>query len=275
MRIPLAGPFGRRLERFGGALLAGLLGLAAQAQADTWRASYSVSLIGLPIGRVDISGKISPTAYHVEGNAKIVGLASLLSSAHGAAAGSGAIAPGKVLAATFATTAANSKMTRTVRMALADGDVVGLDISPPIVDKPGRIPLRAEDERGIVDPLGAILEPVAGREPLVGPAACNRSVPIFDGYTRFNIQLAYVGERHVTVKGYSGPVVVCSARYVPIAGHDPDRPAVKFMIENREMEVWLAPIESARVLVPFRASVSTMIGTTVVEASEFTVQADK
>jgi hypothetical protein len=275
MRVPSAALFGRCAKQIGAGLLAGLLLAAERADADTWRASYSVSLIGLPIGRVDISGKISPTAYHVEGNAKIVGLASLLSSARGAATGSGSIAPGKVLASTFATTAANSKMVRTVRMALADGDVIGVDISPPIVDKPGRIPLRAEDTHGIVDPLGAIFVPVAGREPLVGPAACNRSVPIFDGYTRFNIQLAYVGERHVTAKGYSGPVVVCSARYIPIAGHDPERPAIKFMVENREMEVWLAPIESARVLVPFRASVSTMIGTTVVEASEFSVQADK
>jgi Protein of unknown function (DUF3108) len=268
--------FAARLsKRVSAALLAALLCAGGGARADTWRASYNVSLIGLPIGRLDISGKISPSAYHVEGNAKIVGLASLLSSARGAASGSGQITLGKVLSTTFATTAVNSKMTRTVRMALADGDVIGVDISPPIVDKPGRIPLRAEDTRGIVDPLGAIFTPVVGGEPLIGPAACNRSVPIFDGYTRFNIQLAYVGERHVTAKGYNGPVVVCSARYIPVAGHDPNRPAIKFMVENRDMEVWLAPIESARVLVPFRASVLTMIGTTVVEASEFTVQADK
>ena len=265
----------RLSKRIVAGLLVALLCAGGGARADTWRASYSVSLIGLPIGRVDISGKISQTAYHVEGNAKIVGLASLLSSARGAASGSGQIALGKVLSSTFATTAANSKLTRTVRMALSDGDVIDVDISPPIVDKPGRIPLRAEDKRGIVDPLGAIFTPIAAREPLIGPAACNRSVPIFDGYTRFNIQLTYVGERHVSAKGYSGPVVVCSARYIPVAGHDPARPAIKFMVENREMEVWLAPIESARVLVPFRASVSTMIGTTVVEASEFSVQADK
>ena len=44
------------------------------------------------------------------------------------------------------------------------------------------------------------------------------------------------------------------------------------MTENKNMEVWLAPIESARVLMPYRISVRTMIGTAVIEASEFSVQ---
>jgi hypothetical protein len=264
----------RAAETFMAAMLAMLVG-AGGAFAESWHATYNVSLIGLPIGIADVTGQISATAYRIEANAKITGLATVLTNAKGAATGAGAIVPGRVLPASFATTAANSKMTRTVRMALSDGDVTGVDISPPIDDKPGRVPLRGEDKRGIVDPVASIIVPVAGSGPLVGPAACNRTIPIFDGYTRFDLRLAYVGQRRVTAKGYSGPVVVCSARYVPIAGHNPDRPAVKFMINNRQMEVWLAPIESARVLVPFRASLGTMIGTTVVEASEFSVDVGK
>ena len=38
------------------------------------------------------------------------------------------------------------------------------------------------------------------------------------------------------------------------------------MADNKDLEVWLAPIESDRVLIPFRVSVRTMIGTTVIEA---------
>ena len=79
------------------------------------------------------------------------------------------------------------------------------------------------------------------------PEACNRKIPIFDGYTRFDIDLTYVGERNVKAKGYDGPVVVCAVRYVPISGHRRDRPATKFMAENKDLEVWLAPIESDHV----------------------------
>jgi hypothetical protein len=66
-------------------------------------------------------------------------------------------------------------------------------------------------------------------------------------------------------------VAVCAARYVPISGHRRDREATKFMAANRDLEVWLAPVERDHVLLPFRISVRTMIGTTVVEASEFRV----
>lgn len=250
------------------ALLATLAGLAG-ARAETWHAVYNVSLIGLPIGTADVNGQISSTAYRIEASAKIIGLATILSNAKGAATGAGAIASGRVLPMSFATTAANAKMTRTVRMALNEGVVAGVDISPPVEEKPGRVPLREQDKRGIVDPVGAAIVPVTANQPLIGPAACDRVIPIFDGYTRFDLRLAYVGQRRVATKGYSGPVVVCSARYVPIAGHNPDRPAVKFMINNKQMEVWLAPIEAAHVLAPFRVSLGTMIGTVVVEASEF------
>jgi hypothetical protein len=62
--------------------------------------------------------------------------------------------------------------------------------------------------------------------------------------------------------------VICAARYVPISGHSRDRPATKFMADNKDLEVWLAPIASDHVLVPFRVSARTMIGTLVVEAQE-------
>lgn len=248
---------------------------AASAQADSWRATYSVSLLGLPIGTAGIVAEIRPTGYRIEAKARLTGLATLISNSKGAAVGSGAIADGRIVPESFALTAANSQMTRTTRMSLADSAVTGVDISPPFEDKPDRVPLRDQDKRGVLDPVGALVVAVPGADPLVGPAACNRTIPVFDGYTRFDVRLTYVGQRGVTTTGYSGPVAVCAVRYVPIAGHRPDRPGTKFMAENKNMELWLAPIESARVLLPYRISVRTMIGTTVIEASEFSVEAEK
>ena len=255
--------------------LAFLAGGAAVARAESWRATYSVSLLGLPIGTAGIVGEINRTSYRIEANAKLTGLGRLVSTARGAATGAGAISAGRILPATYAVTAANAQMTRTMRMSLAGSAVTGVDISPPFEDKPDRVPLRDQDKRGVVDPVGAFVLSVPGSGPLVGPAACNRNIPVFDGYTRFDVRLSYVGQRRVATEGYEGPVAVCTVRYVPIAGHRPDRPATKFMAENKNMEVWLAPMESARVLLPYRISVRTMIGTTVIEASEFNVAAGK
>ena len=106
-------------------------------------------------------------------------------------------------------------MTRTIRMALAGNAVTGVDISPPFEDKPDRVPLRPGDEKGIVDPVGAFVFPAPASGPILSPAACDRIIPIFDGYTRFDIDLTYVGERSVKAKGYDGPVAVCAAALRP------------------------------------------------------------
>src|SRR5208283_971322 len=202
------------------------------------------------------------SSYAIRADAKLTGLARLFANARGASTGMGAIVEGRVSPATFATTAASSQMTRTIRMALAGNAVTGVDIAPP------------HDEQNIVDPVGAVVIPAPGSGAMAPPSACNRKIPIFDGYTRFDIDLTYVGERDAKAKGYDGPVAVCAARYVPISGHSANRPATKFMAENKDLEVWLAPIEADRVWMPFRVSVRTMIGTTVVEAQEFRVKAN-
>jgi len=258
------------------ALLAGFCATpleASQAGSDVIHVKYDVSLIGLPIGAAKLVGEVSPTAYNIEASATLSGLAAVISSSRGAANASGAIVSGHVSPAAYATTAANSQMTRTVRMALAGNAVTGLDISPPIEERPDRVPLRDQDKRGVLDPVSAIVISAPGAGPLTGPAACERVIPVFDGATRFDVKLSYTGQRNVKATGYSGPVAVCAARYVPIAGHRPNRPATKFMVDNKQMEVWLAPVGSERVLMPFRVSVRTMLGSVVIEASEFIVEA--
>lgn len=262
----------RAARGFGlGALVASLA--AFGAHAEMLRATYNVSLIGLPIGVANVNATLTPNSYAIAATAKLSGLASVISRSRGASTGQGAIIGNRVAPATFATTASNASMTRTIRMSLAANAVTGIDISPPFEDKPDRIPLTDKDTHGIIDPVGAFLITGPPTGSMVGPASCNRTIPVFDGYTRFDVELAYVGQREVSAKGYSGPVAVCSVRYVPIAGHRRDRPATKFMADNKELEVWLAPIEGTRLLMPFRVSVLTMIGTTVIEASEFSVAA--
>jgi len=107
----------------------------------------------------------------------------------------------------------------------------------------------------------------------VAPEACQRTLPIFDGRRRYDLKLAF--KRIDTVKadkGYQGPVVVCTMLYRPIAGHRPERPAIKYLVEQRDMEMWLAPIAGTRVLVPFRFSIPTPFGLGVLQATYFVAQ---
>jgi hypothetical protein len=250
-----------------------VLASTAPASADVLHATYSVSLIGLPIGVAEVNAKIVNNHYAVDAQARLSGLASLVSNSRGASTGSGQIVDGKIVPSSFATTASNANMTRTIRMSLAANTVTGVDIAPAFEDRPDRIPLTAKDKQNIVDPVGAFVIPAPVGAAPTSPAACNRTLPVFDGYTRFDIALTYVGERKVKTKGYSGPVAICAVRYVPIAGHRRDRPATKFMADNKDIEVWLAPIGSSNLLMPYRISVRTMVGMAVAEATEFRVGA--
>ena len=80
-----------------------------------------------------------------------------------------------------------------------------VDISPPFGDSPDRVPLRPHDQRNIIDPVGAYVFPAPKSGPPLSPAACDRTLPIFDGYTRFDLKLSYVGEKQVQGEGLQRP----------------------------------------------------------------------
>ena len=244
----------------------------ASTRADEFRARYTVSLIGFPIGEAAAAGSIGPASYRIDLNAKLTGVAAMVANVKLALAATGALRRGGVAPSTYATTSANSQGSRTVRMSLDAGNVKAVEIFPPFEDKDGRVPVTAANKRNILDPATALIMAVPEGQPLVGPAACNRTIPVYDGYVRFDVTLHYVGVRDVAVDGYSGPVSVCAARYTPVSGHKRDSKSTKFMAENRDIEAWLAPIERAHVVVPFHIALMTLAGTAVVDAVEFSVE---
>jgi hypothetical protein len=244
--------------------------LGAQAAgAQSLQVEYAISLAGLPLGSADLTTTVEGARYSVKVGAKLTGLAGLLTGAKGAAAAAGALSRSQPLPSSFAVTSHSSKDQRTVRMGLTGGSVAALEITPPLDPKPDRVPLNESHKRGILDPVSALLMPAAGQGNLMDARNCNRTLPIFDGAARFNVVLSYEETKQIDKPGYSGPVLVCNARYVPIAGHRALRPSTKFMEENRDMQVWLAPVDGARLLVPLRISVQTMVGMSVVEASQW------
>ena len=249
-----------------------LLGLGAGAGADTLRAHYSVTLLGLRIGDLYADGSLQPQNYRMDLNARLSGIAAMVSDVKMALAATGSMTKkGAVAPSSYATSAEASNEVRTLRMALAAGTVKGIEISPPVEFRGDRVPVTEANKRNILDPTSALIMPVPLQQQLVGPAACERTLPIYDGYARFDIALHYQGTREVQVAGYSGPVSVCSARYRPISGHLVNSRSTAFMAQNEGIEVWLAPIEHAHVVVPLRVVMPTMTGELDIEAVDFEV----
>ena len=124
------------------------------------------------------------------------------------------------------------------------------------------MPVTDAHRKGVVDPMSAALIPVAGKGEVLAPEACKRKLAIFDGRQRADIDLVYKRMDQVEGgQGLPGPGRglhrALSARS---PGTVPERDAIKYLIAQRDMEMWLAPIAGTRVLVPFRFSVPTPFG---------------
>ncbi len=244
---------------------------AGGVRAETLRAHYSLSLMGLPIGNAYANGSLEPRAYRIEIGMRTTGLANLVNNTKGAASASGNMTPGGPSPASYANTTSNSEETRTVRMALTANTVRSVEVRPAPWDMDARVPVDEEARRHILDPVSALIMSVPAGEAMTGPAACNRTIPVFDGVTRFNVTLYYAGEQSIDARGYAGPVAVCTARYMPIAGHRPDSPSTRYMTNNRDMTVWLAPLPEAHVVVPIYMDIGTAAGKLIIEAAEFQI----
>ena len=253
-----------------GLCLAVILAGGSAAQAASVEATYDVSLLGLSFGTANLSGDVDGSRYKLDIQARLTGLVGGFTGGRGSGAATGAVTGSRLLPTTFAVSSASSSESRTVRMALERGAVQALAIEPPIDAKPDRVPLKDDHQRNVVDPISAFLMPVDNASG-TNAAACNRTLPIFDGAARYDIKLSYSGTRQVALDGYNGSVVVCQARYVLIAGHRALRPSTKFMAENREISTWLAPVAGTKMMLPVRISVKTMVGVAVIEASSLKV----
>jgi hypothetical protein len=243
----------------------------AQAQSQgRLDARYSVTLGGVPIGKGAWVIDISETQYTAAASGATTGLLRVLSTGQGSGASRGYIISGNPVPASFAASITTDKKTEEIRMTLGSGDVKEFIITPEVPPDSDRIPLTEAHRRGAIDPMTGSLMRVGGTGNPLGPQACQRTNQIFDGRMRYNLQFAYKRMEQVKAdKGYEGPVVVCSVTFVPLAGYVPNRPAVKYLAGQRDMEVWLAPVATTRVLVPFRVSIPTPIGVGVMQATQF------
>jgi Protein of unknown function (DUF3108) len=240
---------------------------AAHAQG-TLDASYTISFARIPVGEITATVVFGDREYAISARARAGGVMKVLSVDGEASFNTrGAIKDGHPVPADFTSKIVSNTETSDVTMVLDEGDVRELAAAPP----PGqdRVPVTAANRRGIVDPLTAALFSAAAAGKTLSEDACRRTLPIFDGRQRYDLKLAFKRMDKVTAeKGYAGPVVVCSVRYEPIAGHRASR-FVKYLSEGREMEMALAPIAGTRLLAPIRLSIVNMLANLMIEANRF------
>jgi Protein of unknown function (DUF3108) len=241
---------------------------SAQARLE---ARYSATVAGIPIGTGSWAIDVTDTQYTAMVSGTTSGLLRAFTGGQGTATARGTLSGGR-LSSIYAASMSlrNNQKFDSIRITITNGNVKDYKVDPPADNDPNRVPITEASQRGVLDPMTAALVRVPGNgDPLV-PEACQRTQEIFDGRLRYDMQFSFKRmDRVKATKGYSGPVVVCSTYFIPVAGFIPSRASIRYLAKQRDMEVWLAPIAGTRVLVPYRAQGPTPIGQAILQASEF------
>ncbi len=245
----------------------------AAAAQERLEAEYTASVAGIPIGRGNWVIEIDNDQYSAAASGATTGIFRIFSSARGTSAARGVFSGGLPVPSSYAESVDyGHAIIDDVRIALVGGNVKDYAVEPPLPPHPDRIPVSDADRRGVVDPMSSALARVGGSGDPVSPQACGRKVPVFDGRVRYDLNSEFRRIDMVKAeKGYQGPAVVCGVYFAPISGYVPNRPVIKYLIDLRDAEVWLAPIAGTRVLAPFRFAMPTPLGNGVLQATQFVV----
>jgi hypothetical protein len=267
----------RAALRVSSGLCAGAFMLAAMPSAfaqGKLEARYEATLAGIPVGKGAWAIDIADDQFSAAASGGTSGLLKAFSGGSGNGASQGRVVNGALVATNYSASTTTSKKTETIRMVLSGGNIKEYAIEPePPVD-PDRLPVTDAHRRGVYDPMTGSMLRVPGSGDPLSPEACRTGAAVFDGRMRYDLKLDF--KRMETVKaekGYHGPVVVCAIYFSPVAGYIPDRPVIKYLAAQRNIEIAFAPIAGTRILVPFRMVIPTPLGTAMLEATQFITQA--
>jgi hypothetical protein len=243
----------------------------AQGKLD---ARYEATLAGIPVGKGAWTIDIADDSFTAAASGGTSGLLKAFAGGSGTGAAQGRVVNGALVSSSYSATTTTSKKSEAIRIVLSNGNVKEYAIEPePPVD-PDRLPITDAHRRGVYDPMTGSMLRVPGSGDPLSPEACRTGAAIFDGRMRYDLKLDF--KRMETVraeKGYRGPVVVCAVYFSPVAGYIPDRPVIKYLAAQRNIEITFAPIAGTRILVPFRMVIPTPLGTAMLEATQFITQA--
>ncbi|MGC1355105.1 MAG: DUF3108 domain-containing protein [Xanthobacteraceae bacterium] len=238
----------------------------AQAKLD---ATYSATLLGLPIGRISWTVELHNNRFTTAATGGISGLLRLFSDGHGDVSARGNLAAGAPIASNFALTLIAGKWSDEVRI-LFHGNKAQEYVTAAPAPGANQVPITDANRTGVLDPMTALLVHMPGAGKTAVPEACERTIPIFDGHTRYNLRLSFKRVDTVSTEGgYQGPVIVCAVKFFPVAGYDPKHFLITYLAAQHDIEIWLAPIAGSRLMVPYRMSMPTPMGFGILQATKF------
>lgn len=239
----------------------------AHAQSTESAASvatvYQVKVGRFNLGSFRVSANVQDGQYRMKGDGAFSVLEGLIFKWRGALAGAGQVTEAGPEPATYSFSYSAGKKSERLRVTFGKGYVKQVTIAPRRRQAPGTIPVRKEQLEGVLDPLSGMFLTARSANPNGDLSVCNQLLPVFDGWTRFDLVLKpkkRVMVQNKAATSYTGPAAVCRVKFIPISGYRPDDRGIQTLKQSNEIEVWLIPVRGTQMYVPYRIAMPTPAG---------------
>jgi len=224
---------------------------------------YQIKVGRFNLGSFRVSANVQGGQYRMKGDGAFSVLEGLIFKWRGALAGAGQVTEAGPEPATYSFSYSAGKKSERLRVTFGKGYVKQVTIAPHRRQAPGTIPVRKEQLEGVLDPLSGTFLTARSANPNGDLSVCNQLLPVFDGWTRFDLVLKpkkRVLVQNKAATSYTGPAAVCRVKFIPISGYRPDDRGIQTLKQSNEIEVWLIPVRGTQMYVPYRIAMPTPAG---------------
>ncbi|MBU6371957.1 MAG: DUF3108 domain-containing protein [Alphaproteobacteria bacterium] len=251
-----------RVAATAAAILCAMATTATPAHADRVLLTFDGSAYGfIPLGHATMDISLGDDSYRAAAQIKSGGLSALFDRTDLRGVATGAVAGPAVSWRTYDLDHAYARKRRVVALRATPDGPPQAQITPAF--RPSVNPVSLEEKRVARDPISSI---VAMSVAVARTGTCAGAYPTFDGRFRYDLVLRVEGRDRHAGGGYSGPVLKCRMRYVPVSGYDtPDNMRKRIP----EGEIWFALDGTESFAPPVRVTAPLPLGHAAIRLASY------
>jgi Protein of unknown function (DUF3108) len=222
--------------------------------------AYSVSLAGLPIAKAHFKTQVIGDRFSITGAFESSGIIRFFKRITAQVAVEGKLSGTSWQPLSYDMAYRSGKKKRSYRASFSRNKLMSAAVIPEPNRPKSWIPL-PQLPQSARDPLTGLIVPSS-------TTPCAGDLPIFDGETLMQLDLASKSVRPFSTRGFSGQASVCSVKFTPRGGYKRGRSDFEYLRNSNAMEIWFIRIDTWRIYAPVRVSIPTKYGTLVVSATK-------
>ena len=232
----------------------------AQTETRSFRAHYSVTLMGLPIGKASFDSTFTADSFRIDGKVASSGVGRIFDRTNGTTTVEGRIGRDGARPSSYVLDYTSGKKTGHTAISYAGVDVKSVVNLPEPKKRENWVPITDAVLRAATDPLTSTL--IRATDPR---EVCDRTIRFFDGELRADLKLSHRATG--PVGGFPGGGVTCDARFVPVAGYREGRKQIEHLKNESRITIAFTQLADTGFYTPVDASIGTRAGTVRVTAS--------